>query len=114
MMNNSQMRSAVSIIKRLIRATESEKSYIVEHLSGEEIKSLCSVVKNLPRGVKRKPNEASLVKKYGAILGKLKRAKNKKDYKKVGAGISRVGGGIFTSLLVALLGGVLAGELTKK
>jgi len=107
-MNNSRLRSAIAIVKQLVAATDREKSYVVEHLSPEEIKSLCELVSSLPRGaVKRKPRQAALVKKHGGIVRKLRRAKNKKDYRKVGAGIKKIGGGIFTALLLSLLGEVL-------
>ena len=106
-MNNSRLRSAIAIVKQLVAATDREKSYVVEHLSPEEIKSLCELVSSLPRVVKRKPRQVALVKKHGGIVRKLRRAKNKKDYRKVGAGIKKIGGGIFTALLLSLLGEVL-------
>src|SRR6266436_1129956 len=107
-MNNSRLRSAIAIVKQLVAATDREKSYVVEHLSPEEIKSLCELVSSIPRAsVKRKPRQAALVKKHGGIVRKLRRAKNKKDYRKVGAGIKKIGGGIFTALLLSLLGEVL-------
>jgi hypothetical protein len=114
-MNNSQLRSALTILKYMLCAPESEKKFIFQSLSDDEIKGICKLASvALSRNVKRKPKHKALIAKHRGVVLSLARSRTPKDYKKARGTIKRVGGGIISSILLSLLGGVISSAILKK
>jgi hypothetical protein len=115
MMNNSQLRSALTILKYMLRAPEADKKFIFQGLSNEEIKAICKLASvALSRNIKRRPKDKALIAKHQDVVLSLARSRSPKDYKKARGTIKRVGGGIISSILLSLLGGVISSAILKK
>jgi hypothetical protein len=114
-MNNTQLRSALTILKYLLRAPESDKNFIFARLSTEEIKAICKLASvALSKDIKRKPKDKALIKQNKEVVLSLARSRTPRDYKKARATINRVGGGLISSILLSLLGGVISSAIAKK
>jgi hypothetical protein len=114
-MNNSQLRSALTILKYLLRAPEHDKKYIFDRLTSDEIKAICKLTSvALARNIKRKPKDKANINKHKDIVLSLGKARTRKDYAKAHATIKRAGGGIISSILLSLLGGVISSAIAKK
>jgi hypothetical protein len=114
-MNNSQLRSALTILKYLLRAPESDKTYIFSKLSTEEIKAICKLTSvALSKDIKRKPKDKAVIKQNKEVVLSLARSRTPGDYKKAKRTIKRVGGGLISSILLSLLGGIISSAIVKK
>jgi hypothetical protein len=114
-MNNGQLRSALTILKYLLRAPESDKAFIFGKLSDEEIKAICKLASvALSRNLKRSPKDKALIAKNKEVVLTLGRARTRQDYKKARTTIKRAGGGIISSILLSLLGGAITAAIAPK
>jgi hypothetical protein len=114
-MNNGQLRSALTILKYLLRAPESDKTYIFSRLSSEEIKAICKLASvALSKDIERRPKDRALIKKHKDVVLSLAKSRTPRDYKKARGTIKRVGGGLISSILLSLLGGVISSAIAKK
>ena len=119
-LNNSQLRSALAILRYLISAPASDRDYIVRNLKKSEIKSICKLVSTTlcRKDIKRKQNQKALIKKHSKVVRTWSEARKPKDFEKVGGHFKKIGGGIITSILLSLIGsaisGSVAGAVNKK
>jgi hypothetical protein len=113
-MDDSQLRSAFTILKYLKDAPEADKQFIIHSLTPREIKSLCKLVcVGLNSDVKRKPKDRAIIKKHKKLVMKMMNAKNAKDFRKIGSSVSKTGGGFFLPLLLSLLGSIITKAIVK-
>jgi hypothetical protein len=113
-MNNGQLRSALTILKYMLRAPENDKKFIFDGLSIDEIKAICKLTSvALSRKIKRRPKDKAVLTKHKDIVLTLGRARTRGDYAKAQTTIKRAGGGIITSILLSLLGGAISGAIAR-
>jgi hypothetical protein len=114
-MNNAQLRSALTILRYMLRAPESDKTFIFSRLSDDEIKAICKLTSvALSRNVKRRPQDKAIIAKHKDVVLSLGKSRTRKDYQKARGTIKRVGGGIITSILLSLLGGAISSAIAAK
>ncbi len=113
-MNNGQLKSALVILRHLIRAPEGDKNYLLKNLSDGEIKNIGKLVSSSlkKKGVVRHPKQKGLIRKHRILLRKLTKARNSKEIKRVRKSFKKVGGGIITSILLSLVGSALSGAIS--
>ena len=113
-MNNVQIRSALSVLKYLISAPEKDKQFIIQNLTRQEIKNICRLTSEaLSSDINRSASDKNEIRKSQRLITKLAKAKTPTQIKSVKKKIVRVGGGVLSTILLALLGGVVSGVANK-
>jgi hypothetical protein len=99
----------------MLKAPEADKNFIFNGLSNDEIKAICKLASvALSREIKRKPKDKALIAKHKGVVLSLAKSRTAKDFKRARGTIKRVGGGIISSILLSLLGGVISSAILKK